>query len=77
MMRLSSSTANNNVGGSSGSGGSGVHKPLPLKQRTSSVDARRDYSTATWLSVLGLLKVREYFIVSSIYSQRLCCCSGF
>lgn len=39
-----------------------TNKPLPLKQRTSSVDARRDYNAETWWSVLGLLKVREFVI---------------
>jgi hypothetical protein len=37
-------------------------KPLPLKQRTSSIDQRRDYNTQTWVSVLMLVKLREYVI---------------
>jgi hypothetical protein len=37
-------------------------KPLPLKQRTSSIDQRRDYTTQTWISVLSLVKLREYLI---------------
>lgn len=45
-----------------------LSKPLPLKQRTSSIDARRDYNTATWWSVLGLLKLREYFITVDHFS---------
>ena len=43
-------------------------KPLPLKQRTSSVDQRRDFSTQTWLSVIGLLKLREYVITVDHFS---------
>jgi hypothetical protein len=45
-----------------------VNKPLPLKQLTSSVDQRRDYSTETWTSVLGLLKVRELLITVDHFS---------
>jgi len=45
-----------------------LSKPLPLKQRTSSVDARRDYNVSTWYSVLGLLKLREYFITVDHFS---------
>lgn len=41
---------------------SGSGKPLPLKQRTCSVDPRRDYTTQTWISVLALVKIREYLI---------------
>jgi hypothetical protein len=37
-------------------------KPLPLKQRTASVDGRRDFSTKTWTSLLELLKLREYIV---------------
>jgi hypothetical protein len=37
-------------------------KPLPLKQRTSSIDQRRDYTAQTWISVLNLVKLREYVI---------------
>ena len=48
---------------------------MPLKQRTSSVDARRDYNAQTWYSVLGLLKIREYLITVdhfSIWRRHLC-----
>lgn len=45
-----------------------THKPLPLKQRTSSVDHRRDYSTDTWTSLLGLLKPREFLITVDHFS---------
>lgn len=43
-------------------------KPLPLKQRTSSVDARRDYSTSTFTSLVSLLKVREWFFTVDGFS---------
>jgi len=43
-------------------------RPLPLKQRTSSVDQRRDYSTQTWTSLLGLLKVREFLVTVDHFS---------
>jgi hypothetical protein len=43
-------------------------KPLPLKQRTSSVDTRRDYSLHTVFSSLSLLKVREYFLTVDNFS---------
>jgi len=43
-------------------------RPLPLKQRTSSIDARRDYSVQTVFSLLGLLKAREYFITVDNFS---------
>lgn len=43
-------------------------KPLPLKQRTSSIDTRRDYSTQTWTSVLGLIKLRELLITVDHFS---------
>lgn len=46
----------------------GGPKPLPLKQRTSSVDARRDYSMQTVLSLIGLIKLREYFITVDNFS---------
>lgn len=45
-----------------------VCKPLPLKQRTSSVDPRRDCTTQTWVSVLSLLKMREYVITVDHFS---------
>jgi len=45
-----------------------VGRPLPLKQRTSSVDQRRDFNTQTWTSVLGLLKLREYVITVDHFS---------
>lgn len=37
-------------------------RPLPLKQRTSSIDHRKDYSSSTLISLLQLLKVREFFV---------------
>ena len=43
-------------------------RPLPLKQRTSSQDTRRDYSHNTWASLLFLLKVREYFVTVDNFS---------
>jgi len=43
-------------------------KPLPLKQRTSSIDPRRDYSSQTWTSLLGLLKTREFFVTVDHFS---------
>jgi len=43
-------------------------KPLPLKQRTSSVDARRDFSHATWWSLLQLLKLREFVVTVDHFS---------
>jgi hypothetical protein len=43
-------------------------KPLPLKQRTSSLDQRRDYSSETWLSVVGLLKPREFLVTVDHFS---------
>jgi len=43
-------------------------KPLPLKQRTSSVDQRRDFNAQTWTSVIGLLKLREYVITVDHFS---------
>ncbi len=43
-------------------------RPLPLKQRTSSLDTRRDYSHNTWWSLLVLLKVREYFVTVDNFS---------
>ena len=50
----------NNSSGSSNQ--SRRKKPLPLKQRTSSIDQRRDYTAQTWISVLSLVKLREYVI---------------
>lgn len=44
------------------------NRPLPLKQRTSSLDTRRDYSHGTWWSLLGLLKIREYFVTVDNFS---------
>lgn len=44
------------------------YKPLPLKQRTSSVDHRRDYSHLTITSLLGLLKVREFLVTVDHFS---------
>jgi hypothetical protein len=46
----------------------GSSRPLPLKQRTSSLDTRRDYSHNTWWSLLVLLKVREYFVTVDNFS---------
>ena len=43
-------------------------KPLPLKQRTSSQDCRRDYSHSTWYTLLELIKVREYLITVDNFS---------
>jgi hypothetical protein len=43
-------------------------KPLPLKQRTSSVDGRRDFSIDTWMSLLELLKLREYIVTVDHFS---------
>jgi hypothetical protein len=43
-------------------------RPLPLKQRTSSADPRRDASLRTWASVLGLLKFREYLVTVDHFS---------
>jgi hypothetical protein len=44
------------------------NKPLPLKQRTSSIDTRRDFTTQTWTSLLALLKLREYIITVDHFS---------
>ena len=44
------------------------YKPLPLKQRTSSVDGRRDYSSETYTSLVGLVKLREFFITVDHFS---------
>lgn len=43
-------------------------KPLSLKQRTSSVDSRRDYTIQSWTSLLGLVKPREYFVTVDNFS---------
>lgn len=43
-------------------------RPFPLKQRTSSVDTRRDYNTQTWTSLIGLLKLREFLITVDHFS---------
>lgn len=43
-------------------------KPLPLKQRTSSSTDRRDFSSNTWISLLELIKIREYFITVNHFS---------
>jgi hypothetical protein len=45
-----------------------TERPLPLKQRTSSLDTRRDYTSNTWRSLLVLLKVREYFVTVDNFS---------
>eukprot|EP00538_Stauroneis_constricta_P004338 CAMPEP_0119545694 /NCGR_PEP_ID=MMETSP1352-20130426/370_1 /TAXON_ID=265584 /ORGANISM="Stauroneis constricta, Strain CCMP1120" /LENGTH=790 /DNA_ID=CAMNT_0007590275 /DNA_START=295 /DNA_END=2667 /DNA_ORIENTATION=+ len=44
------------------------HRPLPLKQRTSSIDTRRDVTSNTISSLLVLLKPREYFITVDHFS---------
>mmetsp|Transcript_27649 Transcript_27649/g.31013 ORF Transcript_27649/g.31013 Transcript_27649/m.31013 type:complete len:526 (+) Transcript_27649:90-1667(+) len=43
-------------------------RPLPLKQRTSSKDSRRDYSQYTWTSLFVLLKTREFFVTVDNFS---------
>eukprot|EP00980_Cylindrotheca_fusiformis_P023926 scaffold11212_cov121-Cylindrotheca_fusiformis.AAC.5 len=43
-------------------------RPLPLKQRTSSKDTRRDYTHSTWISLLVLLKIREFMITVDNFS---------
>ncbi|KAL3945428.1 MAG: hypothetical protein SGBAC_000481 [Bacillariaceae sp.] len=43
-------------------------RPLPLKQRTSSKDARKDYSHNTWTSLLVLIKIREFFVTVDNFS---------
>ena len=48
--------------------GNSVAKPLPLKQRTSSSTDRRDFTTNTWISLLELIKLREYFIPVNHFS---------
>mmetsp|Transcript_20665 Transcript_20665/g.44718 ORF Transcript_20665/g.44718 Transcript_20665/m.44718 type:complete len:707 (+) Transcript_20665:147-2267(+) len=62
--RLGSMTKNGSKAKKSGSS----RKPLPLKQRTSSIDPRRDYSSQTWTSLLGLLKTREFFVTVDHFS---------
>mmetsp|Transcript_29443 Transcript_29443/g.70783 ORF Transcript_29443/g.70783 Transcript_29443/m.70783 type:complete len:539 (-) Transcript_29443:106-1722(-) len=44
------------------------YRPLPLKQRTSSKDTRRDYTHNTWTSLLVLLHIREYFVTVDNFS---------
>lgn len=44
------------------------HKPLPLKQRTSSSTDRRDFTSSTWISLLELIKFREYLIPVNHFS---------
>lgn len=44
------------------------YKPLPLKQRTSSSSDRRDFTPNTWISLLQLIKIREYFIPVNHFS---------
>jgi hypothetical protein len=58
-----SSAATNGCGSSTASS-----KPLPLKQRTSSVSDKRDFSHNTWISLLRLIKIREYFISTDNFS---------
>lgn len=43
-------------------------RPLPLKQRTSSKDTRKDYTHNTWTSLLVLLKIREFFVTVDNFS---------
>jgi uncharacterized membrane protein len=43
-------------------------KPLPLKQRTSSRTDRRDYTSNTWISLLCVIKIREYFVTVNNFS---------
>jgi hypothetical protein len=43
-------------------------KPLPLKQRTSSVDNRKDFNVQTWWSLQDLIKAREYFVTVDNFS---------
>lgn len=45
-----------------------THKPLPLKQRTSSSTDRRDFTPNTWISLLQLIKFREYLIPVNHFS---------
>ncbi len=44
------------------------YKPLPLKQRTSSSSDRRDFTSNTWISLLQLIKFREYVIPVNHFS---------
>lgn len=44
------------------------YKPLPLKQRTSSTSDRRDFTSNTWVSLLELIKFREYLIPVNHFS---------
>ena len=44
------------------------YKPLPLKQRTSSSTDRRDFTSNTWISLLQLIKFREYVIPVNHFS---------
>lgn len=44
------------------------NKPLPLKQRTSSSSNQRDYNQQTWLSLLVLVKFREFFVTVDHFS---------
>ena len=44
------------------------YKPLPLKQRTSSSSDRRDFTSNTWISLLELIKIREYLIPVNHFS---------
>lgn len=47
---------------------SSAYRPLPLKQRTSSKDTRRDYTHNTWTSLLVLVKIRECIITVDNFS---------
>lgn len=44
------------------------NKPLPLKQRTSSSSNQRDFNQKTWLSLLVLVKFREFFVTVDHFS---------
>jgi hypothetical protein len=39
-----------------------ARQALPLKQRTSSIDVRKDFSTETWTSLLHLISPKEFVI---------------
>mmetsp|Transcript_23698 Transcript_23698/g.65784 ORF Transcript_23698/g.65784 Transcript_23698/m.65784 type:complete len:596 (+) Transcript_23698:230-2017(+) len=43
-------------------------RPMPLKQRTSSSTDRRDFTPSTWISLLELIKLREYLITVNHFS---------
>eukprot|EP00536_Pseudo-nitzschia_multiseries_P000132 jgi/Psemu1/317241/estExt_fgenesh1_pm.C_30007 len=43
-------------------------RPMSLKQRTSSSTDRRDFTPSTWISLLELIKFREYLITVNHFS---------